>query len=86
MSSIIKRLFSQPHGTIAVKAYVDCLNYAATGLMSESAIALRILASARDAGVPEHDARAAIGRGLRAAHRQTERPFDDPLPFGKGSQ
>jgi hypothetical protein len=30
MSTVLKRLFSQPHGAIAVKAYVDCLNY---GLM-----------------------------------------------------
>jgi hypothetical protein len=54
--------------------------------MRESEIALRILASARDAGVPEAEARAAVSRGLRAAQRQNERPFDDPLPFGEGSQ
>jgi hypothetical protein len=67
MSVTIKYLSRQRHGAIAVKAYVDCLNYAATGLMRESEIALRILASARDAGIPEADARAAMSPGLRAA-------------------
>jgi hypothetical protein len=81
MSTALRALGRQPHGAIAVKAYVDCLNYAATGLMSESAIALRILASAKDSGVPEAEARAAIRMGLRAAHRQTARPLNDELPF-----
>jgi hypothetical protein len=84
MSAALRRLARQRHPALAVQAYWDAMHFGRTGLLTVAQLEDRVLRCAGD--IPEGEARAAIRRGIAAAQRQTERPFDDPLPFGGPSQ
>jgi hypothetical protein len=85
MSTVLRRLARQRYPHIALQAYWDCLHFGRTGLLTVAQLEDRVLRCAGD--IPEGEARSAIRRGIAAAQRQTAKPaFDDPLPFGEGSQ
>jgi hypothetical protein len=69
MSTVMRKLAAQPHGTVALKGYLDFLNYCVPGLMSEDAVVKRI-ASTFSSTVNTAEGLAAIRAGFDAARRK----------------
>jgi hypothetical protein len=69
MSAALRNLGQQPHGALALKAYLDAHNYILSGLMTEHEAIARIMRT-RDARIPEAEAMSAILKGLAAAKRK----------------
>jgi hypothetical protein len=67
MSAALRTLGRQPHGHISLKAFLDHLNYCEPGLMSEDAVAERIMRTIRGYGLKEAIARELIQKGFDAA-------------------
>ncbi len=67
MSTILRRLALSENGALAGRAFCEFRNYVLTGLMSETAITNRIVASTRGSTMTEIEALTAVHLGIAAA-------------------
>ncbi len=67
-NTALRRLARQPNAGIALKGYVDFMNYVVPGLMTEREVIARIL---KATSIAETKALAAAMQGIAAARRRS---------------
>jgi hypothetical protein len=90
MSTVLKNLVRGPHGSIAVKAWMDWHNYISTQSLTEEQVRARIIKTMQGPDMTHREMREAIARGFAAARRTPEppsgshsEPAEDEVPLPK---